>query len=81
MLKFEGVGYDVGGHQKIHKGHNKHQGQKYFIFYIFFKIAIIEKYGKKDIGENWKIAFEATSNAKKDIMGAKYFNILYANEN
>ncbi len=24
MLKFEGVGYDVGGHQKIHKGHNKH---------------------------------------------------------
>jgi hypothetical protein len=31
----EGVGYNVKGHGKAHKGHCEHWGQKYFILYIF----------------------------------------------
>jgi hypothetical protein len=51
------------------------------MFYVFFKIGVIDKYGMKDIGGNWKFVFDATRDAKKDIMGAKKLKFLYANEN
>ncbi len=54
--------YNVGGHQghqKVHRGHYKHLGQKYFIFYNFLNqrllgsvvVDTLKDVGRKNIGK------------------------------
>jgi hypothetical protein len=50
----------------------------YYILH-FFKLKVIGKYGRKDVYRSWKrpqkISFDATRNAKKDIMGTINVNV------
>ncbi len=52
-MRVEGVGYDVGGHQKKKKNKNMLQESrsKNSIFYIFFELRVVGKHGGKDIGD------------------------------
>jgi hypothetical protein len=55
-------------------------GPKIFYIYNFFKLRVIGKHGKNDIGWCWKgpkiIAFRTMKGTKKTIIGAKNVNVL-----
>jgi hypothetical protein len=58
MLRVEGVGHIVIGHQEIHKKCCGHWKWKYFMFYMFFKQRVIGKHCRKDIGGSMGKAFK-----------------------
>jgi hypothetical protein len=47
-LRVESIGYNVKGHRKIHKNFASIRVKN--IIYIFFKLRVIGKYGKKNVG-------------------------------